>query len=71
MQKPANVYNGFMIAVKEELIMLLIPNTVFTRYIAHLTKRGIPSAHYKELPYFQQVINNSLPFKGRVGEGMG
>jgi hypothetical protein len=29
--------------------MLLIPNAVFTEYIAHPTKRGIPSAHHKEL----------------------
>jgi hypothetical protein len=36
--------------------MLLIPNAVFTEYVAHLNKRGIPvdrfSEHKKWLRYF-------------------
>ena len=36
--------------------MLLIPNAVFTEYVAHLTKRGIPvdrfSEYKKWLRYF-------------------
>jgi len=39
--------------------MLLIPNAVFTEYVAHLTKRGIPVDRFSE--YKKWLQQNSLP----------
>jgi hypothetical protein len=47
--------------------MLLIPNAVFTEYVAHLTKRGIPVDRFSEYKkWLRYFLDFSFPNKLQI-----